>query len=75
MPYVLSPAADDDAFEIIRGAVRINRRYGRALDAELDDLLERIGENPGIGALKPTVTPRPAPRCGVANKRSSCHAE
>lgn len=59
MPYVLSPAADDDAFEIIREAMRFNPRHARVLDAELDDLLERIAANPGIGARKPAITPHP----------------
>ena len=59
MPYLLSPAADDDAFELDRAAERFNSRHGRMLNAELDDLLERIGENPGIGAFKPAITPHP----------------
>lgn len=59
MPYVLSPAADDDAFEIVSNAVRLNPRYARVLDAELDDILGRIGENPGIGARKPALTLHP----------------
>lgn len=59
MPYQLSPAADDDAFAIVSQAAKVSQKPGRALDSELNDLLERIGDNPGIGAKKPHVTPHP----------------
>lgn len=59
MPYVLSPAADDDAFDLVRAATRYSLRHGRVINAELEDLLERIGDNPGIGAFKPVITHQP----------------
>ncbi len=59
MPYVLSTAADEDAYAIIAEAMRLDPRRARVIDAELEDLLERIGENPGIGARKAALTARP----------------
>lgn len=59
MPYQLSLAADDDAADIVRNAAKFSQRHARAVDTELNDLLDRIGDNPGIGAMKPAVTPHP----------------
>ncbi|MFP5503317.1 MAG: type II toxin-antitoxin system RelE/ParE family toxin [Candidatus Sericytochromatia bacterium] len=59
MPYRLTRAADDDAFDIVRSAAKFSPRLARVVDAELNELLERIGETPGIGAKKPHITPHP----------------